>query len=439
MEGSRYFLVTYGCQKNEYDSEVIAAIMEGMGFACADSPDDALVVVLNTCCVRDNADQKVYGRLWQYKSLKDNNPAMKIVVTGCLAQKDSVRLAARFPHVDVVLGTHNLDRLEEALRATFLRAGQFLCCDLDDINFEGLPIKRRSAFSAWVPVSEGCDCHCTFCIVPRVRGKLSSRNPSRIVEEIERFVAAGGKEVTLLGQNVNSYGKDMKGDHPDFGELLRSVNAIEGLRRIRFTSPHPRNFDLRLIEAMRDSGKMCQHIHLPLQSGDDSVLRRMGRSYTSLQYRELVASLRKHIPDIALTTDIIVGFPGETEEHFERTMTVIEELQFDGAFMFAYSEREGTAAAKMKDSIPIEERMRRLHFLVERQNDISRTRNQACEGRVEEVLVEGISKKKSHVLTGRSRKNKVVNFEGKADLIGEMLEVKLKKAYTWGFMGEQLQ
>jgi tRNA-2-methylthio-N6-dimethylallyladenosine synthase len=438
MEGTGYYLVTYGCQKNEYDSEIIAAILEGMGYMPSDTPQDARIVILNTCCVRDNADQKVYGRLWQYKRLKEQNSDLKLVVTGCLAQKDTEGLAARFPHVDIVLGTHNLDRLEEALHSVDEAEGQFICCDLKKINFEGLPVKRKSAFSAWVPISEGCDCHCTFCIVPKVRGQLTSRLPSKIIAEIESFVAAGGKEVTLLGQNVNSYGKDNRGPLPDFADLLRSVEAIEGLLRIRFTSSHPGNFDFKLINEMKVLSKVCEHLHLPLQSGDDGVLRKMGRNYAASQYRDLVCSLRHSIPGIAITTDIIVGFPGETEQQFENTMTLIEELQFDGAFMFAYSEREGTAAVKMSDRIPMEERMRRLYRLVERQNDISRNRNLACEGQNEEVLVEGVSKKKSAMLTGRTRKNKVVNFEGKADLIGELLRVKLEKAFTWGFMGERL-
>ncbi|MDQ7822663.1 MAG: tRNA (N6-isopentenyl adenosine(37)-C2)-methylthiotransferase MiaB [Candidatus Eremiobacteraeota bacterium] len=437
MDGLRYYLKTYGCQKNEYDSEVLAALLHSMGYAPAGAAEEAHLIVLNTCSVRNNADEKVYGRLGHYKRLKGGILDPLIIVTGCLAQKDGESLLRRFAHVDVVLGTRNLDRLPQAIdyvRTTGLR---YNACEMRAMDFESLRPLRSNAFSAWIPVSEGCNCHCTFCIVPRVRGAMTSREPSAIIGEVKEFAAAGGKEVTLLGQNVNAYGSDLPSGI-GFAGLLEEVNRLEGLSRIRFTSPHPANFSAGLIEKLASLDKVCEVLHLPLQSGDDKVLRRMGRTYTTAMYRDLVASLRGAIPGLSLTTDIIVGFPGEEEGHFRNTLAFVEEMAFDSAFMFAYSEREGTAAVKMKDAVPPPVRMERLHELVGKQNDISLLKNMTHEGAHEEVLVESISRKKKSVLTGRTRRNKVVNFEGTPDLIGEIVQVKLKKAYTWGFMGEKL-
>ncbi len=433
MEGQTYHLVTYGCQKNEYDSEVIAALVEALGFRPTDSADDASLVILNTCCVRDNADQKVYGRLGQYKRLKDENPEMILIVTGCLAQKDRGNLVKRFSHLDGVVGTHNLDRLQEVILKRNKR--HHILCDLKGPEFDSLPVKRVRTFSGWVPISEGCNCRCTFCIVPEVRGNLKSRSPESILRDVRDFVSGGGVEVTLLGQNVNSYGRDLS-QSVDFATLLSEVNAVKGLRRIRFKSPHPEGFTEDFIYRMSMLEKVCRHVHLPLQSGDDIVLKRMGRRYTTAQYRVSYLALRRYMPDISVTTDIIVGFPGETEEQFENTLNFIEELQFDSAFMFAYSEREGTAAVKLGGVVTPEDRMARLHRLIELQNEICLSRNKRYEGSAEEVLVESVSKKKKTFLTGRTGRNKVVNFEGEESRIGEILTVTLTRAYTWGFLGQ---
>jgi len=433
MEGKTYYLVTYGCQKNEYDSEVIAALVEALGFRPTDCVEEADLVILNTCCVRDNADQKAYGRISQYKRFKDANPDLIMIVTGCLAQKDREVLAKRFKHLDAVIGTHNLDRLQQVILKRDRRNRVF--CDLKGPDFDSLPVKRSTFFKGWVPISEGCNCRCTFCIVPSVRGNLSSRSPESILRDVRDFVEKGGVEVTLLGQNVNSYGKDL-GQSVCFAGLLEEVNAVPGLRRIRFTSPHPEGFTGDFISRMSLLEKVCRHVHLPVQSGDDKVLKRMGRRYTSDQYRESLASLRRHMPDISVTTDIIVGFPGETDEQFENTLSFMGESQFDGAFMFAYSEREGTAAVKMGGTVPQEKRMERLYRLIELQNEICLCRNRMCEGSFEEVLVETVSKKRNTFLTGRTGRNKVVNFEGEESKIGEILQVKLTRAYTWGFLGQ---
>lgn len=433
VEGQTYHLVTYGCQKNEYDSEVIAALVEALGFRPAESADDAALIILNTCCVRDNADQKVYGRLGQYKRLKDINPELILIVTGCLAQKDKGVLVKRFRHLDAVIGTHNLDRLQDVILKRNRR--HHILCDLKGPEFDALPVKRTKSFSGWIPISEGCDCRCTFCIVPSVRGNLKSRSPESILRDVHDFVSKGGVEVILLGQNVNSYGKDFS-ESMDFAALLKEVNDVQGLRRIRFKSPHPEGFTEDFIQRMSVLEKVCRHVHLPLQSGDDIILKRMGRRYTTARYRESLRALRRYMPDISVTTDIIVGFPGETEEQFENTLNLMNELQFDGAFMFAYSERDGTAAVKLGGVVSPEERMARLHRLIELQNDICLCHNKQCEGSVEEVLVESVSKKRNTFLTGRTGRNKVVNFEGEDSRIGEIFQVMLTHAYTWGFLGQ---
>lgn len=434
MKG-KYYLRTFGCQKNKYDSEVVSAILERKGYKQTGSESDAEIVILNTCCVRDNADQRVYGLLGQYMGLKKNRKDLIVAITGCLAQKDNERLLKRFPVLDIVLGTRNLDELGNAIDVAKSDGGPYISYKMKEMDFESLPVKRESSFSAWIPISEGCNCHCTFCIVPTVRGSLKSRPVSRIIKEIEEFVENQGKEITLLGQNVNSYGADLIPE-TNFAELLGTVNSVSGLKRIRFTSPHPRNFTSLYIKKMSELDKVCEHIHLPLQSGDDEVLRRMGRNYTSSAFMEIVDNLRRYIPDVSITTDIIVGFPGETEKQFEKTMKMIEDIQFDSAFMFAYSEREGTPAVKIKNSVPVPLRMERLYRLVEKQNDISLKKNRASAGIIDEVLVERISKKNVSYLTGRTRRNKVVNFEGEPLLIGELVQVKLLQAYTWGFKGE---
>jgi tRNA-2-methylthio-N6-dimethylallyladenosine synthase len=423
---------------NVYDSEVITATLEGLSCYPVEEPHEADVIVLNTCCVRENADNKVYGRLGEFKSLKQKNPDLMIVVAGCLAQKDGESMVHRFPQIDLVLGTHNLRDLRNLLLEVRETKVPLVRVSLDCNADLELPAQRTSTFAAWVPISIGCDEFCTFCIVPHVRGRLKSRPAASILHELKKLGSQGYVEVTLLGQNVNCYGEDL--DPPmDFADLLRALApAGEGptpIRRLRFTSPHPRNFSERVLEAMREIPMLCEHVHMPLQAGDDHVLRRMNRPYTRDQFMRLAERIRETIPGVALSTDIIVGFPGETEEQFENTLDVVRRVQFEHAYMFAYSQRGGTPAMKIKDHLPEEVKMDRLHRLIRLQNDITMKHNQSLEGQTTEVLVECVSKKDATRMTGRTRTNRVVNFPGTADLIGRLVDVKLTRGYTWGLMG----
>jgi tRNA-2-methylthio-N6-dimethylallyladenosine synthase len=435
--GGKYFLATYGCQMNVYDSEVIAATMEGLSCYPVESPREADVIVFNTCCVRENADMKVYGRLGEFKRLKEANPALTIVVAGCLAQKDGEQMRERFPHVDLVLGTHNLRDLRAQLLD--LRESRVPRVHVEQHGAAmDLEARRGSTFQAWIPVSVGCDEYCTFCIVPFVRGRMRSRSVASIRHEMKKLADQGFVEVTLLGQNVNAYGDDLE-PKVDFADLLYALADLDGIKRLRFTSPHPRNFSDRVLDAMAEIPMVCEHVHMPLQAGDDAVLRRMNRPYTRERFMELAAKIRERIPGVAISTDIIVGFAGETEEQFENTMDVVRRVQFDHAYMFAYSERAGTPAMKIKDHLPEEVRMDRLYRLIREQNDITMKRNQALEGTMGEVLVEGPSKKDPTRMTGRTRQGRVVNFPGGTDLIGRLAEVRLTRGYTWGMMGERVE
>lgn len=421
---------------NEYDSEVIASVLDDMGGAPVERDEDADIIVLNTCCVRKTADNKVYGRLGQYKQLKDERPDCMIIVAGCLAQKDKDSLAKRYPHVDLVLGTHNLrelPRLIEDLRGskTVVRA--------DDEGAAFLsPSVRKGSTSAYIPISIGCDCFCTYCIVPYVRGRLQSRPMEDILIEAEKLVAQGFIEIFLLGQNVNNYGFDLPGQ-PKFWELLEKLDAIKGISRIRFTSPHPKDFPPQLVKAVADLPSVCECVHLPLQAGSNRVLKLMNRKYTREQYLDIIKDLRAKIPGVAISTDLIVGFPGETEEDFEEGLEFVRQIEYDQAFMFAYSLRDGTAAEKMPGHLEQDVKMNRLYKLIDMQNDISRKLNIAQEGKIEECLVEAVSKKDVNKVTGRTRTNRVVNFEGSEQLIGSLVKVKLLKAFTWGLTGEMVK
>jgi tRNA-2-methylthio-N6-dimethylallyladenosine synthase len=432
--GGKYFLTTYGCQMNVYDSETIAATLEGLSCYPVESADQADVIVFNTCCVRENADLKVYGKLGEFKSLKVANPDLSIVVAGCLAQKDGEAMLERFPYVDLILGTHNLRDLSVKLLEVRETRKSIVHVEQSGAAFD-LPARRQSSISAWIPISVGCDEYCTFCIVPFVRGRMRSRPPEAVVIEAKRLAAQGYVEMTLLGQNVNAYGDDLT-PKVDFADLLYKLADVKGLQRLRFTSPHPRNFSDRVLEAMAAVPHVCEHVHLPLQSGDDTVLRRMNRPYTRQQFMELAARIRAKIPGVAITTDIIVGFPGETEEQFDNTLDVVERVGFDGAYMFAYSERGGTSAMRLKDHLPEEVRLDRLHRLIRIQNDITREHNRALVGQVQQVLVEGPSKKDPSRVTGHTRGRRVVNFTGTTDLVGKLVDVRLTEGFTWGLMGE---
>ncbi|HEX2296150.1 MAG TPA: tRNA (N6-isopentenyl adenosine(37)-C2)-methylthiotransferase MiaB [Actinomycetota bacterium] len=431
---STYYIRTFGCQMNEHDSERMAGMLEAEGYRPVTSPEDAGVVVFNTCCIRENADTKLYGNLGHMKALKDRRPDLKIVVGGCLAQKDRTSIQQRAPYVDVVLGTHNLASLPRLLTES---AGgpAFEILEQTETFPSALPARRMSPWHAWVSISIGCNNSCTFCIVPAVRGVEISRRTGDIVAEVERLVDDGVVEVTLLGQNVNSYGRDLDGT-PLFSKLLYALDEIDGLERVRFTSPHPKDFRADTVEAMARCRTVCEHIHLPLQSGSDRVLKAMKRAYSRRRYLEKVAMVRAAIPGVAITTDIIVGFPGETEEDFVQTLEVVEEARYDGAFTFQYSPRPMTEAASFPDQVPKEVVQERYDRLVELQDSISLSKNRAEVGRVAEVLVEGPSKKDPGRLTGRTRTNKLVHFPSDGAEEGSFRTVGITAAHPHFLTGE---
>jgi tRNA-2-methylthio-N6-dimethylallyladenosine synthase len=415
---------------NEHDSERIAGVLETGGFAPTADASAAEVVVLNTCAVRENADNRLYGALGHLKPLKEQNARMRIVVAGCLAQKDQGLIQRKAPWVDVVVGTHALPSLLELIRTAEREGPQMDVREYTEIFPSALPARRDSRHHAWVSVSVGCDNRCTFCIVPLVRGPQLSRPLGDILAEVQGLARQGVVEVTLLGQNVNTYGRDLtvpgSSRRPRFAELLRAVNDVDGIRRIRFTSPHPHDFTGDVIDAMAECGAVCEHIHFPMQSGSDPVLRRMQRSYRSDRYLGWLDRIRNVIPSIAVTTDIIVGFPGETEEDFRQTLRVTEAAQFDAAFTFQYSPRPGTAAATYQDQVPKEVVQERFDRLLELQERISLERNRALIGQDVEVLVEGEGRKAN--LKGRTRTNKLIHFAGAVDP-GAFVNVRVTEAH----------
>jgi tRNA-2-methylthio-N6-dimethylallyladenosine synthase len=424
----RYVVHTYGCQMNEHDSERIAGLLEADGLVRAESDADADVVVLNTCCIRENADNKLYGNLGHLKTWKAKKDGRQIVVSGCLAQKDQDLVARKAGHVDVVMGTHNVHRAAELLEASkssdvpITEILEAAVVDDHAMFPSALPVRREKSYNSWVTIQIGCDNNCAFCIVPAVRGEEMSRPAADIVAEVAQLAADGVTEVTLLGQNVNSYGRDLQliarqaGDdsaklRPLFADLLRDVGAVEGIERVRYTSPHPKDMRPETFAAMADTPAVCEHLHYPLQSGSDRVLALMHRGYTAERYLDRLAEARRTIPDLAVSTDIIVGFPGETDDDFERTLEVAAAAEYDYAYTFLFSPRPGTEAADMEadfvDPAVASERFERLRVVVERS---AIAKHQARVGRIEEVLVEGPSKKDPGVTSGRTRQNKLVHF-----------------------------
>ena len=418
---------TYGCQMNVHDSERIAGLLEADGLTEVTDVDRADVVVLNTCCIRENADNKLYGHLGELKALKRARPDMQIAVAGCLAQKDQAAIQARAPFVDVVFGTHNVGRAVELLHQAADEGPLMEILAESEAFPSALPVRRDLAHSAWVTIQIGCDNACAFCIVPSVRGVEISRPFDEVVAEVEALAAAGTVEVTLLGQNVNSYGRDLSlaarragGSgrvRPQFAELLRAVAAVDGIRRVRYTSPHPKDLRPETIAAMAESPAVCEHLHLPLQAGSDATLAAMHRGYTAERYLERLAAARAAVPDLAVTTDLIVGFPGETDDDFAATLEVVAEAEYDSAYTFVFSPRPGTEAFGMADAfVPadvVAERFERLRVVVERSG---LAKHRARIGRTEEVVVEGPSRKDPSVLTGRTRQNKLVHFASPAPL-----------------------
>ena len=428
-QGKHYFIRTFGCQMNEHDSERIAGLFEQDGMSPTDGFATADVVYVNTCTIRENADNRMYGNLGQLKAIKDLNPGMMLVVGGCAAQKDRDLVRKKAPWVDVVMGTHNLDRVLDLMD----HAEQWgpITEVVDELQAmpSSLPVRRELEHSAWVTIQVGCNNTCTFCIVPSVRGVEVSRRPGDIVREVERLAADGVVEVTLLGQNVDTYGRDLAIDgrrRPIFAELLRRVGAVPGIRRVRFTSPHPNDFREDVARAMVETEAVCEQLHFPLQSGSDRILAAMHRGYHRRKYMERLAMARETIPGLAVSSDIIVGFPGETDDDFELTMETVEEARFDQAFMFIFSARPGTAAADMSDRFVAEDVIQeRFQRLVETQNRISAERNAAMLGSTVEVLSEGPSRKDATVATTRTRTGKVVHVAG-AHPSGSFLDVAIQ-------------
>jgi tRNA-2-methylthio-N6-dimethylallyladenosine synthase len=447
--GPRTFHIrTFGCQMNEHDSERLAGALVADGLVATPDLASADVVVFNTCCIRENADNKFYGHLGNLKTLRESRPGMQIAVGGCLAQMDQDRIRQRAPHVDVVFGTHNLTRAPALLRQAAVSGPLVEILDEPQPAGPGsagqqvaaLAAVRELPYAAWVTIQTGCDNSCAFCIVPSVRGGESSRPQSELVAEVSALARRGVTEVTLLGQNVNSYGRDLTRRRPLFAELLSAIGSVEGIRRVRFTSPHPKDLRPETIAAMAETDEVCNHLHLPLQSGSDAVLVAMRRGYTAERYLARLAQARAAVPDLAVTTDLIVGFPGETDDDFERTLEVAAEASYDSTYTFIFSPRPGTRAAGMEDRfVPEEvvaERFERLRVVVERSAAI---RHRARIGRVEEVLVEGPSKRDPAVTTGRTTQNKLVHFApegGRPIAAGSYAEVRVTGAARHHLIGE---
>jgi tRNA-2-methylthio-N6-dimethylallyladenosine synthase len=439
-KGLKYLIRTYGCQMNAHDSENMAGIMIEMGFTATDDVNDANVILLNTCAIRENAENKVFGEIGHLKSLKQERPELIIGVCGCMSQEESVvnRILQKHQHIDLIFGTHNIHRLPNLLKeAIFGKEMVIEVWSKEGDIVENMPRVRQGNIQAWVNIMYGCDKFCTYCIVPYTRGKERSRLPIEIIKEVRELARKGYKEVTLLGQNVNAYGRDLEGNY-GLGDLMDELHKID-IPRIRFTTSHPRDFDDHLIEVLAKGGNLVEHIHLPVQHGNSDILKLMARKYTREEYIILANKIKKAIPDASFTTDIIVGFPNETDEQFEDTISLMQEIEFDSAFTYIYSPREGTPAAKMEDNIPMEVKKSRLARLNEVVNESSAKKNLSSQDKIVEVLVEGESKRNPDVLSGRTRKNRLVNFKGPNSIIGEIVFVKITEAKTWSLNGELIE
>lgn len=429
---------TYGCQQNENDTERIRGMLREAGYDFCDNEQDADLVIYNTCAVRENAEDRVYGRLGILKHIKESRPEMIIGLCGCMVQQDHIveKIKKTHNHVDLIFGTHALYKLPELLYNTITEKQRVIDTENSDGAIaEDMPIMRESSDKAWVSIMYGCNNFCSYCIVPYVRGRERSRKPEKIMEEIKGLVADDVTEICLLGQNVNSYGKDLEEDI-DFSDLLKMVNDLDGVVRIRFMTSHPKDFSDKLIDTMAECDKICRQLHLPFQAGNNRVLKEMNRGYTKEQYLDKINRVKKRIPDISLSTDVIVGFPTETNEDFKDTLDVLRQAEFDTIFSFIYSKREGTPAAKMDFVLTNDEIHKNFNRLLEVQNEISKRKNDAYVGKVYKVLVDGVSKNNRNMLSGRTDTSKIVNFEGDEALKGKYVDVKITEAHTWSLNGE---
>lgn len=434
----KYFtIVTYGCQMNQHDSERLAGQLKSIGYEYTETLSEANFVLVNTCCVRESAEKKIYGKIGELKTLKASNPSLIIGITGCMAQKDREKLFKKAPHIDLVLGTHNVHQLVEIVQE-FEKTKKHVMAVVDAAEnlAPDVPTIRKGTIAAWVPIMYGCNNFCTYCIVPYVRGRERSRPVEDIVKEVHQLGLEGFKEITLLGQNVNSYGKDMN-EHPDFADLLHAVDQVETIERIRYMTSHPRDINDKVIDVIKNSKKICEYFHLPVQSGSNTILKAMNRGYTAEYYRELVRKIRQEIPNASLTTDIIVGFPGETEELFQETLEFVKEIGFDSAYTFLYSKRSGTPAATMPNQVPAEVKQGRLQQLMDAQNAISLAINTKLIGKTLSVMVEGPSKNDDRRLVGRTATSKIVLWDKRGtEKIGELADITIETAQTWILKGQ---
>lgn len=444
----KYTILTMGCQLNENDSEKLCGMLEQMGYQKTEKQEEADIAVFNTCCVRENAEDKLFGKLGELKRLKEEKGII-IAIGGCMMQEKHItdKIKESYPFVDILFGTHTLHKFPEDLSKALEEKKKIEdILDIEGEIHEGLPIKRDSNMKASVTIMNGCNNFCSYCIVPYVRGRERSREPRKIIEEVEGLAKQGYQEITLLGQNVNSYLRverekgiafeEYQGIH-SFATLLKAINKIEGIQRIRFVSPHPKDFTDDVIEAIASCDKVCKLVHLPLQSGNTKVLKEMNRKYTKEQYLNLVEKMENKIPNLTLSTDIIVGFPGETSEEFEDTLDVVRKVKFEQVYMFLYSRRIGTPGDRMENQIPEEEKHKRFNQLKDLVESQIQEKNQSYVGTVQKVLVEGESKNNKALLTGRTDSNKVVIFEGEKDLIGQMIDLKIVSEHMWYLKGEE--
>lgn len=433
----KYTIITYGCQMNQHDSEKISYLLETLGYVKENDIEKSDFIIYNTCLVRENAELKVYGQLGALKNLKRKKPEMIIAVCGCMMQTGDARatIISKYKHVDIIFGTKNISRLPSLISRHRSTGEVIVDIEEEDILDDDTPINREHPFIAYVNIMTGCNNYCTFCIVPYARGKEISRTPESIVNEIKELASKGYKEIILLGQNVNSYGKTLR-PKVSFPELLKMVNEVEGIERIRFLTSHPKDCSDELIDAIANLDKVCENIHLPFQSGSNKILKEMHRVYTREHYFELIRKLKEKVPNITLSTDIIVGFPGETEDDFKDTLSLVEEVKYDQGFTFLYSIRKGTKAAEMNNQIPHEVKQERFQRLVDTMYDIFYEKNKEYVGKTYEVLVEGISKNNSEILTGRTRGFKLVHFKGGKRNIGQLVNVKITGHNSFALEGE---
>lgn len=441
FKNKKYCVVTYGCQMNLHESEKISGILSGMGMSAVNVPENADVVVFNTCCIRDTAERRALGNIGKMKELKKKNKNLLIVVTGCMTQQNGFaeNMKERYQYVDVILGTHNISDLENQIRIRLEKKKRVAAVlDTDGyIDDETTPVTRTSFPNAWVNINYGCNNFCTYCIVPYVRGRERSRDMKSIISECEKLINDGYKEITLLGQNVNSYGNDVPDENVNFANLLREVAKIDGKFRIRFMTSHPKDLTEDVVKAIRDNDKICNNIHLPIQAGSNSVLKNMNRRYTREHYLGLIDMIRRYLPDCGITTDIMVGFPYETEEDFLDTMDIVEKVRFSTAFTFIYSVRKGTKAAEMPQ-IPYEIKQNRIKRLIARQNEITEEISKDYVGNVYEILIEGMQEKKNGYVVGRTESGRLVSAKGDESMIGEFKNVKITAVKNAQLLGEIL-